>query len=110
MRRPPSTRTLLALLLLWGVLLGLAIIFLGLLALDGFNDIGEWSAWMQSNQTVLFIWRLFLYAATAYAWYRMRLSLKRRGLDEDQSRRLLCAEVAAITVLALLEWLAFRQN
>lgn len=110
MRRPPSTRTLLANLLLWSVLLGFATIILGLLALEGFNDIAEWSAWMQSNQTVLLTWRLFLYAVTAYAWYRMRSSLKRRGLDEDQNRRLLCAEVAAFVVLTLLEWLAFRQN
>lgn len=105
MSRPPFTRTLFALVLFWGVVLSLAVIILGLIAVDGMGN-----TWMRSNQTALLVWRLPLYALTVYGWYRMRLSLAKRGFSPYQNQRLLYAEVAAIAVLALLELLTLRTN
>ncbi|WP_285412604.1 hypothetical protein [Pseudomonas sp. lyk4-40-TSB-59a] len=110
MSRPPFTRTLFALVLFWGVVLSLAVIILGLIAVDGIGNIKEWNTWMRSNQAALLAWRMPLYALTVYGWYRMRLSLAKRGFSPYQNQRLLYAEVAAIAVLALLELLTLRTN
>lgn len=106
MMRPSKTRLVIGHLVLWGVILGLAFIVVGLLTLEAANDLNGWYSWLDRNKTALLIWRLTLYGATAVAWYRMRQRLTRRGLTAEQHRRLLCAEVAAIGVLTLLELLA----
>ncbi|WP_285374237.1 hypothetical protein [Pseudomonas sp. lyk4-TYG-107] len=110
MKRLATTRTLLAHLLFWGVLLSLGVIILTLTVLEGTSTIEQWNAWMRSNQAALLVWRLPLYATTVYGWYRMRLSLIKRGFTPCQQKRLLYAEVAAIGVLAMLELLTFRMN
>ncbi|UZE16066.1 hypothetical protein LOY70_19445 [Pseudomonas sp. B21-054] len=106
MMRLSKTRIVIAHLVLWGVILGLAFIVVGLLTLEAANDLNGWYSWLDKNKTALLIWRLTLYGATAVAWYRMRQRLARRGLTTEQHRRLLCAEVTAMGVLTLLELLA----
>ncbi|QXI09154.1 hypothetical protein [Pseudomonas zeae] len=110
MKQPPKARTVLAHLLFWGVLLSLLAIVLTLAAFEGSSNIQEWNTWRQSNQSALLIWRVPLYAVTVYGWYRMRLSLIKRGFTRHQHKRLLYAEVAAIAALALLELLNFRPD
>ena len=110
MKRFPAARTVLAHLLFWGVSLSLGAIGLALFTLEGASNIEEWNTWMKSNQAVLLAWRLPLYAATGYGWYRMRLCLMKRGFTRHKHHRLLYAEVATIAVLTLLELLTFRPN
>jgi hypothetical protein len=107
MMRPSKTRTLIAHLLLWGVILGLASTVIGLLILETSSDFSTWSAWIDTNKVALLAWRLVLYSVTAGGWYRMRISLAIRGLTAKQNHRLLCAELSAIGVLVLLEWSIF---
>jgi hypothetical protein len=76
--------------------------------MGGTDNVAQWNQWMQANHAVLLVCRLPLYAVTVYGWYRMRLSLIKRGFSPYQHQRLLYAEVAAITAVALLELLAPR--
>ncbi|WP_447759578.1 hypothetical protein [Pseudomonas moraviensis] len=94
--------------LFWSVILSLAAVALGLLAAEGTDNVAQWSNWMRTHHAALLVWRLPLYIATVYGWYRMRVSLIKRGFTFHQHQRLLYAEVAAITVLAMLELLTFR--
>lgn len=87
----------------WAVLLTLAVIVIGLLGIEASNDMSGWSHWLKSQATPLLIWRLALYGATAYGWYRMRQRLISEGLSPQQRQRLLCAEVAAAVAISLLE-------
>lgn len=104
----PHIRTVLAHVLFWSVILSLAAVALGLLAAEGTNNVAQWNNWMRTHHTALLVWRLPVYIATVYGWYRMRVSLIKRGFTFHQHQRLLYAEVAAITVLAMLELLTFR--
>lgn len=110
MMRPSKTRTLIAHLLLWSVILGLASTVIGLLILETSSDFSAWSAWIDTNKAALLAWRLVLYSVTAGGWYRMRIRLASRGLTARQNHRLLCAEVSAIGVLVLLEWSIFATD
>lgn len=110
MMRPSKTRLLIAHLVLWGVILGLVITVVGLLSLEASKDLKDWSTWLDANKSALLVWRLVLYSATTVAWYRMRRRLASRGLTPQQHQRLLCAEVAAIGVLTLLELSAFTAD
>lgn len=103
MTRPSKTRLLIAHLILWGVILGLVVTVVGLLSLEAYRDPKEWMTRLDANKSALLVWRLFLYSATVVAWYRMRRSLASRGITPHQHQRLLCAEVAAIGVLAFVE-------
>ncbi len=107
MMRPSKTRLLIAHLILWSVILGLVITIAGLLSLEASKAPRDWNTWLDTNKTALLLWRIALYSATAVAWYRMRRRLASRGLTPHQHQRLLCAEVAAIGVLTLLELSAF---
>ncbi|MCU7247302.1 hypothetical protein [Pseudomonas koreensis] len=110
MTRRQTTRIILALLLFWGVLLSLVTLVLALFVLDGTHNTGGWSSWSRSNQAALLVWRVPLYGATVYGWYRMRLRLSQRGIPHDQNRRLIYAEAAAIVLIGLIELLTFHQN
>lgn len=110
MMRPSKTRLLIAHLVLWSVILGLVIIIVGLLSLEASRDLKDWSTWLDTNKSLLLIWRLALYSVTATAWYQMRRNLVSRGLTPHQHQRLLCTEVAAIGVLTLLELSVFTTD
>lgn len=110
MMRPSKTRTLIAHLLLWGVLLGLVSTVVGLLILETSSDFSAWSTWVDTNKATLLVWRLILYSVTAAGWYRMRVSLTSRGFTPEQNHRLLCAEISTIGILLLLEWSIFAND
>ena len=87
--------------LLWSFGLVLAVILINLLAIRLLGDVHAWSTWLRDHTLGLLLWRLGLYAALIYGWWRMRARLLRR---EPQSRqRLRRAEAAGIAALVLLE-------
>ena len=49
------------------------------------------------------MWRLLLYAATAYGWWWMRGRLRQREPSAEAHQRLRRTEIAAVTALVLLE-------
>lgn len=86
---------------LWGLALVLAAILINVLAVRLLGDVQAWSTWLRDHTLGLLLWRLGLYAALIYGWWRMRARLLRR---EPQSRqRLRRAEAAGIAALVLLE-------
>lgn len=103
MKHPLTHRLARGQLILWAVLITLMVVVIGLLGIEAANDMNGWSHWLKSQATALLIWRLALYGATAYGWYRMRQRLTAEGLSKHQHQRLLYAEIAAVVTIAVLE-------
>lgn len=87
--------------LLWTLLLAGIAAFVNIVGLGIVGSINGWSHWLRAHSTHFFIWRLLLYAATAYGWYGMRQRLRQR--EPAAGERLLRAEIAAVTAIVLLE-------
>ncbi|WP_454868455.1 hypothetical protein [Pseudomonas farris] len=110
MKQPQIHRISRSQLILWAVLITLTVIVIGLLGIEVAHDMNGWSNWLRSQATALLIWRLALYGATAYGWYRMRQRLTSEGLSTPQHQRLLYAEIAAVVAIALLELHTIRPD
>ncbi|QVX40733.1 hypothetical protein J4H89_23385 (plasmid) [Ralstonia solanacearum] len=67
------------------------------------GSIGGWEQWLRAHTRVFFLWRLGLYLATAYGWWRMRQRLRQREPAPEAHRRLLRTEIAAVVAVVLLE-------
>lgn len=78
-----------------------AVILINVLAIQLLGDAQAWSNWLRNHALGLLLWRLGLYAALIYGWWRMRTRLLRRA--PETSPRLRRAEVASIAALVLLE-------
>ncbi|WP_237881396.1 hypothetical protein [Pseudomonas sp. PGPR40] len=110
MKQPQTHRIPKSQLMLWAVLITLIVVVIGLLGIEVANDMNGWSNWLKSQTTALLIWRLALYGATAYGWYRMHRRLTSEGLSSQQHQRLMYAEIAAVVAIALLELHTIRPN
>ncbi|MHC8334116.1 hypothetical protein [Pseudomonas sp. LB3P25] len=110
MSQPKTRRALCTLVITWAFLLTLAAIVIGLLGIEAAAGIDDWTQWLRGQAFALLIWRLALYSATAYGWYRMRQRFAHEGLTPSQHQRLLCAEAAAVASVAVLELLTFSSN
>jgi len=66
----------------------------------------EWQQWLKDNTSYFRVWRILLYSALAYGWYRLRRRLHRQGISTEQHYRLLRTEIALVALLLLLELLA----
>lgn len=86
---------------LWTLGLVFAVILINLLAIRLLGDAQSWSHWLRDHARGLLLWRLGLYAALIYGWWRMRTRLLRR--ESDATQRLRRAEAAGIAALVLLE-------
>ncbi|HHK4245182.1 TPA: hypothetical protein ACQTXT_003996 [Pseudomonas aeruginosa] len=96
------------------VLLGALLVLLAAVAanvvgihLAGGSD--GWQAWLTAHSTYFLIWRLLLYAGTAYGWIWMRRRVLAREPDAGTRRRLLRAELAAVVAVAALELSPYLQ-
>ncbi len=67
------------------------------------GSIDGWERWLHAHAAHFFVWRLLLYAATAYGWWWMRQRLRQREPAAEAHQRLLRIEIAAVTTLMLLE-------
>jgi len=67
------------------------------------GSVDRWESWLRAHATHFFVWRLLLYAATAYGWCWMRGRLRRREPSGQAHQRLLRVEIAAVTTIVLLE-------
>lgn len=89
--------------LLWmGGSIGVAV----LVSIAGVHFVGGidvWTEWLRHHAVHFLIWRLGLYALTAYGWWWMRRRLRQRDGSEETRHRLLRVEVAALTTVVLLE-------
>ena len=72
----------------------------------GVNVVGSidgWERWLREHSAHFLVWRLLVYAATAYGWWWMRRRLREREPSPEAHQRLLRVEIAAVVTLVLLE-------
>lgn len=65
------------------------------------GDMQSWRDWVRDHALGLQLWRMGLYAALIYGWWRMRARLLQR--EPENRPRLHRTEVAGIAALMLLE-------
>lgn len=71
--------------------------------IDVAGSIGRWELWLRAHAAHFFIWRLLLYAATAYGWLWMRERVRQREPSRETHQRLLRVEIATVITIVLLE-------
>lgn len=89
--------------LLWGLLVAGIAVAVNVAGVHVVGSIDGWERWLHAHAAHFFVWRLLLYAATAYGWWWMRQRLRQREPAAEAHQRLLRIEIAAVTTLMLLE-------
>lgn len=89
--------------ILWVVLFMGVALCINLAGIAVTGNLTEWEQWLERNATPFLIWRLCLYSVTAYGWLRMRRQLYRINENGIVPKRLVRAEIGAITTITLLE-------
>lgn len=89
--------------LLWSALVIGAAMAVNLAGIRILGGIDGWERWLQAHANVFLAWRLCLYAATAWGWWRMRQRVLQREPAVETRQRLMRVEIAAVTVIVLTE-------
>lgn len=89
--------------LAWVVALLSISLLANLLGIRLAGDVAGWVRWLSAHSTAFLVWRVLLYAGTAWAWLWMRGRLRAREPDGGAAGRLVRVEVAAVLVLIALE-------
>jgi hypothetical protein len=90
-----------ALVLLWAILLLVATVAANVVGIHLAGSIEGWQQWLTAHTGHFLVWRLWLYAGTAWGWLRMRRRVLAR--EPEAGKRLLRAEISAIVAVAALE-------
>ncbi|WP_330534767.1 hypothetical protein K9U73_025365 [Pseudomonas aeruginosa] len=93
--------------LLWAAVIVAAAVGANIAGIYLVGSVAGWERWLAAASGYFFVWRLFLYGATACGWVWMRRRLLAReeqnGTDGQARRRLIRAEVAGIVAIVALE-------
>ena len=89
----------------WGLALILVAAAINVIGIRVVGDVNGWAQWLRAHRADFLVWRIGLYGATAWGWWRMRERLRRR--EPDAPARLRRLEIAAVVVIAALEILTF---
>jgi hypothetical protein len=89
--------------LLWTLLVAAAAVAVNIAGIHVVGGVEGWQHWLQAHAGHFFVWRLCLYGATAYGWWRMRRRLLRREPSRETHQRLLRTEIAAVIAVVALE-------
>lgn len=89
--------------LLWALLVAGVVVAANIVGIRVVGDIDGWARWLRAHSAYFLVWRLLLYTATAYGWWRMRQRLRQREQGTETHQRLLRAEIAAVATIMLLE-------
>ena len=89
--------------LLWAVVLVAAAVGANSVGVYLVGSVAGWERWLAAASGYFFVWRLFLYGATACGWVWMRRRLLAREDSTLARRRLIRAEVAGIVAIVALE-------
>jgi len=89
--------------LTWVLTIALVAVVINLIGIRLIGSVGGWTGWLASHRWSLMAWRMYLYAATGYAWWWMRQRVRRREPSPETHSRLLRTEIAAVMVIAALE-------
>jgi len=96
--------------LLWGLVVVGAAAIVNLAGIRIVGSIDGWEHWLRRHTGVFLVWRLCLYALTAWGWWWMRQRVLRREPATETRRRFLRIEVAAVTAIVLMEGSAWLQH
>lgn len=88
---------------LWVVALLAAAVAANALGIALLGSLDGWQRWLAKTSGLLLLWRLCLYAATAYGWRWMRRRVLARDDSAQARRRLVRTEIAAAVAIAALE-------
>lgn len=88
---------------LWVVALLAAAVAANAFGIAVLGSLGGWQRWLAQASGLFLLWRLCLYAATAYGWRWMRRRVLARDDGDQARRRLVRTEVAAVVAIAALE-------
>ncbi|MBN9459661.1 MAG: hypothetical protein J0H00_00375 [Burkholderiales bacterium] len=89
--------------LLWALAIAGIAVAVNVAGIHVVGSIDGWERWLRAHSAHFLVWRLLLYAATAYGWWWMRRRLRQREPGPETQQRLLRVEVAAVVTLVLLE-------
>ncbi|MBV6791644.1 hypothetical protein [Xanthomonas euvesicatoria] len=89
--------------LLWTFGLLLAALVANAVGIKLAGSIEAWQQWMRDHAGVFLVWRLLLYATTAWGWLWMRRRLHAREPEGTAGQRLLRVEIGAVVALVALE-------
>lgn len=89
--------------LLWALLVAGIAVGVSVAGVHLLGSIGGWKHWLRAHAGYFFAWRLLLYCATAYGWWRMRRRLRQYEPGSETLSRLRRTEVAALVSVVLLE-------
>lgn len=69
------------------------------------GSVDSWQRWLLTHAGYFLVWRLGLYAATAWGWWRMRARMCARlqSPAAETRHRLIRAEIAAAVAVVLIE-------
>ena len=70
----------------------------------------QWTQWIRHHWLYLLLWRLGLYSLTVWGWLRMRRRIREAQTHLHVGKRLLRAEVAAVTAVVMVEVIGFLQR
>ena len=96
--------------LLWVLLVAGIAVGVNVVGLHIVGSIDGWEQWLREHSGHFLVWRLLLYAATAYGWWWMRRRLREREPSAETHQRLLRVEIAAVVTLVLLEGSQLLRN
>ncbi|WP_372437191.1 hypothetical protein ACCM60_18840 [Pseudomonas chlororaphis subsp. aureofaciens] len=86
---------------LWAALLILLAFTANIIGIYLNGGIVGWSSWLDDHKLLFFVWRLFLYAATAAGWLWARRRLLQR--DPESRLRVRFMETIALPIALLIE-------
>lgn len=93
--------------LAWSALLLLVAVVVNVAGIGIVGDIQGWSQWLDAHARIFLIWRIVLYLALGYGWWRIRRRIGGRIAGAEGSARtrarLIRVEVAAVVALLMLE-------
>jgi hypothetical protein len=105
----PHWRQRAARVLLWGMLLLIAATAANVAGIHLAGSLDGWRQWLKSQTDHFLIWRLLLYAGTAWGWRWLRRRVVAREPGGKTQSRLLRAEMAAVLAVTALEISQFVQ-
>ena len=96
--------------LLWVLLVAGIAVGVNVVGLYVVGSIDGWEQWLREYSGHFLVWRLLLYAATAYGWWWMHRRLREREPSAETHQRLLRVEIGAVATLVLLEGSQLLRN
>ena len=93
--------------LFWSLTVILVTVAVNVIGIRVVGDVNGWTHWLRAHRGGFLAWRLCLYGATAWGWWRMRERVRAR--EPGAHVRLLRIEITAVLVILALEGVAFVQ-